>query len=288
MLKKYVSHQLPKICRRFSASSAGTSNKQGWPIKIINNVAVVYIDSNKANVMNYKFFGEAQETLTRLETEKEYQNKAVIFTSKQDKMFSAGLNLKEVYPMNKQQLLDFVSGKGGLCEHFLNLIKFRRPTVAAINGHCIAGGMIFALSCDFRVAATGNYKIGLSEVPVVGIPFPAVPFELCRAKLDASTLVNATMRGKMYLPTEALEARIVDRLVEPSALVDEALQILNEIPPDSFHSYAIAKDTFYKPFYECLTDSYKNELDKKWVEARFATGGEKLMGTLYKSLTSRG
>ena len=43
------------------------------------------------------------------------------------------------------------------------------PVVAALSGHAPAGGAVLAIHCDYRIAARGNFKIGLNEV-AVGLP----------------------------------------------------------------------------------------------------------------------
>jgi Delta3-Delta2-enoyl-CoA isomerase len=53
------------------------------------------------------------------------------------------------------------------------------PIAAAITGHAPAGGTVLALFCDYRIAAAGDWKIGLSEVQV-GLPLPPVIFTALR------------------------------------------------------------------------------------------------------------
>ena len=62
---------------------------------------------------------------------------------------------------------------------FGSVFTFRRPVVAAINGHAIAGGCVFACACDHRVMARGSGVIGLTELRV-GVPFPTYAFEIVR------------------------------------------------------------------------------------------------------------
>jgi enoyl-CoA hydratase/carnithine racemase len=50
------------------------------------------------------------------------------------------------------------------------LFAYPPPTVAAINGHAYAGGLITALGCDYRIASEGTLEFSLNEVPI-GISF---------------------------------------------------------------------------------------------------------------------
>ena len=84
----------------------------------------------------------------------------------------------------------------------LRIFTYPRPTVAAVNGHAIAGGLITALDCDFRVAARKAAKFGLNEVPI-GIPMPAAYVEIIKYALGNQVGALATLRGKLYDLQEA-------------------------------------------------------------------------------------
>ena len=87
------------------------------------------------------------------------------------------------------------------------------PTIAAIGGVCMGGGCEFALACDIRVAATGDYPIGLPEtrlgiIPGIGgLQMLARVVGLARAK-------EMVMRGRVMAPEEALRIGLVDELAE--------------------------------------------------------------------------
>src|SRR5207245_10148347 len=64
----------------------------------------------------------------------------------------------------------------------LALLALPQPTVAMVNGHTIAGGLVLALACDYRLGVDGDYRIGLNEV-AIGASYPKVAFEIVRLRL---------------------------------------------------------------------------------------------------------
>ena len=94
--------------------------------------------------------------------------------------FSAGVDLFQVLDGGAAYLARFLPAMEAL---FRAVLEFRKPAVAAINGHAIAGGCIIAAACDHRVMAEGSGRIGIPEL-AVGVPFPALPFEIMQARLS--------------------------------------------------------------------------------------------------------
>jgi enoyl-CoA hydratase len=119
---------------------------------------------------------------------------------------------------------------------FRTLLTFPKPLIAAVNGHAIAGGCIIAATCDYRVMAEGTGRIGIPEL-AVGVPFPALPFEIMAARLTPQVFRDLVFSGRVVSPQEAVTLALVDEVAEPTALVDRALQHaarLSRIPPTTF------------------------------------------------------
>jgi enoyl-CoA hydratase/carnithine racemase len=91
------------------------------------------------------------------------------------------------------------------------MIAFPKPLVAAINGHCSAGGCLLTLGCDYRVMASGNYRIGLNEV-ALGIVIPETVYHLYSFAIGRSKAYQYLLEGKMHSPDEALACGLIHEL----------------------------------------------------------------------------
>ena len=142
-----------------------------WDIEVIDECAVVRMNTNKVNVQNDQFFADLHAAFDRLE--REFSELPVVLTGQGD-AFSAGIDFQYSFEIfgsgSHDKIRDWYKAYR---ETNLRIFRYPRPTVAAINGHAIAGGLITALDCDFRVAARKTAKFGLNEVPI-GIPLSLI------------------------------------------------------------------------------------------------------------------
>jgi enoyl-CoA hydratase/carnithine racemase len=97
-----------------------------------------------------------------------------------------------------------------------------KVVVAAINGHCLGGGLEMALCCDFRIAAEGTYRIGLPEVTLGLLPGTGGTQRLPRL-IGRQKALDLMLRGTTMAPQDALAAGIVDEVVPAGELLNKAL-----------------------------------------------------------------
>jgi enoyl-CoA hydratase/carnithine racemase len=118
----------------------------------------------------------------------------------------------------------------------LRLLTFPKPTIAMVNGHAIAGGVILALACDARLGLKGDYSIGLNEV-AIGASFPKVAFEIVRLRLSHAQASELLLGAAIYPATHCLRLGVVDELLPPDtfeAIVLERAASLGAFPREAY------------------------------------------------------
>ncbi|WP_276089460.1 enoyl-CoA hydratase/isomerase family protein [Pedobacter sp. JY14-1] len=184
-------------------------------VTVKDQLAIITMDRGRSNALNREMITELKDMLGNISADPNIA--AVILTGKEG-FFSAGLDLIELYNYSEQEAEDFWKL---FLDFVASLVAFRKPLIAAINGHSPAGGCVIALACDHRVMAEGNYIIGLNEVPV-GIIVPNSIFKLCSFWLGQAQASRALLEGKLFNPAEALHAGLVDELANPGGILTAA------------------------------------------------------------------
>ena len=152
----------------------------------------------------------------------------ILVTSTGD-AFSAGLDLKEVATLDRPGMERFLLL---LDEVVDTLYGYPAPTVAAVNGHAIAGGCVIALCCDLRIAVNNpRARIGLNEV-ARGLEFPPKILALARQRIPAHALQRVVLEGGLHDPATALALGLLDEMAaDPVARARECLEVLATHPP---------------------------------------------------------
>jgi len=151
--------------------------------------------------------------------EREPALRVAILTGTGDKAFCAGGDLKE---MVERQLR--VPPRDMFPMPYDN-IELSKPTIAAVNGVAFAGGWMIAQACDLCVAST-NAKFAITEVKVGrGSPWAAPLIHMIPQRI----MMEIILTGKPISAQRAYEIGLVNRVAEPAALLDTAIELANEI-----------------------------------------------------------
>ena len=105
----------------------------------------------------------------------------------------------------------------------LRLLALPKPTVAMVAGHAIAGGLVLALACDYRLGLEGDYRIGLNEV-AIGASYPKVAFEIVRLRLPHARASELLLGAALYPASQAIRLGIADELLSADRLEETVLR----------------------------------------------------------------
>jgi enoyl-CoA hydratase/carnithine racemase len=178
----------------------------------------IVLDRPPANSYDRAFIEELDAAID--EAQKDDGIRAIIVRSASEKFFSAGADVSVFAKSDLDTQTAFVVRANDAMTKFESTPKV---VIAAINGHCLGGGLEIALCCDFRFAAEGNYKIGLPEVTLGLLPGTGGTQRLPRL-IGRQKALQLMLRGTTLSPQEAKDAGIVDELVPPAELQARAVE----------------------------------------------------------------
>ena len=182
-----------------------------------DSIGHIVLDRPPANTYDRAFMEELDGAID--EARRDDGVKAILVRSALERFFSAGADVS-VFAKNDMDAQNaFV-----VCanEAIAKLESTPKAVVAAINGHCLGGGLEIALCCDFRVAAEGSYKIGLPEVTLGLLPGTGGTQRLPRL-IGRQRALDLMLRGTTLSPQDAHSAGVVDDVVPAGELLDRAL-----------------------------------------------------------------
>ncbi|HXK23788.1 MAG TPA: enoyl-CoA hydratase/isomerase family protein [Myxococcota bacterium] len=133
-------------------------------------------------------------------------------------VFSAGIDTKRIPSYDADERASMLRAVN---RTVLALYAFEKPAVAAISGHALGAGLVLALTCDLRLAANGEFRLGLTEGKA-GIPFPAGPLAVSRAELSPESLRRLALTSATEAPASPWLAGIVDHVVPAEGLLARA------------------------------------------------------------------
>lgn len=183
---------------------------------------------------------------------------AVVLTGRQG-MFSAGLDLMELMTLDRVQMEGFL---GAFFDLMQELAEAPMPIVAAISGHCPAGGTVLSLFCDLRIMAEGEFGIGLNEVRV-GIPMPRVVVDLAVRTLGPRVAERALVAGRLYDPLAAMAVGFVDDVVPAAEVVPRAVARARELVVAPRFALGVTRDRLRADLRE-LVERHR-ESDRSWL-----------------------
>ncbi|HZN91499.1 MAG TPA: enoyl-CoA hydratase-related protein [Myxococcales bacterium] len=164
--------------------------------------------------------------------------RALVLTGAGDRVFSAGGDLASI-------------GEGAVAAHdgrraygslLLSLQACRKPSIARVNGHALAGGLGLVLACDLAVAAD-DVELGTPEIDV-GL-FPMMLMALLQRHLGRKRALELVLTGERLSAFKALELGLLNRAVPRAELEGATFALAQTLCGKSQATLALGRRAFY-------------------------------------------
>ncbi len=232
----------------------------GETIKIARSANYVTLSLNrpeKRNALNQALLSDLNAALASIENDKEIR--AVVVRA-EGRVFSSGLDLAEV--------VDRIEGEhnpASIQRVFHRLEQFPVPTIAAINGAALAGGLELALHCDLRIAGE-SARLGMTVTRVGLVP----PFDFVRKLIEvlgAPATNRILFTGEPVGAREALAMGMVHEVVPDAELEAATTALAENVASNAPLALRAAKAAIRR----CMSTAYTaehSEIDKMVIDVR--------------------
>ncbi len=175
------------------------------------HVAVIEMNDPPANTYTHEMMRQLDEAI--LDARFDQDVEVLLITGKGEKFFSAGANIGMLNSVTPEFKYNFCLHAN---ETLSRLEQTPKLVIAALNGHCVGGGLEIAMACDIRIARQDAGKIGLPEVALGVLPGTGGTQRLARL-VGKSRAIELMCTGRTYSFEQAQEWGIVNDVLEGDA-----------------------------------------------------------------------
>lgn len=202
-------------------------------LDVADGIGTIRLNRPPMNALNRQVQSELIEVAQ--EASRRSDVKAVIVFGG-EKVFAAGADVKEMAAMSYQEMSEAIAGlQAGLSA----IAMIPKPTVAAITGYALGGGLEVALGADRRIAGD-NAKLGVPEILLGVIPGGGGTQRLARL-VGPSRAKDMVFTGRFVGAEEALSIGLVDEVVAPDEVYNAALAWASQFARGASRALAAAK-----------------------------------------------
>lgn len=176
--------------------------------EVKDGIALITLNDPPANTYSYEMMQELDRTILDARMDEAVQ--VIVITGKGEKFFCAGADIQmlaNVTPTFKYYFCLHAN------ETLNRLEQTPKLVIAAINGHCVGGGLEVAMAADIRIARKGAGKIGLPEVTLGVLPGTGGTQRLVRL-VGKAKAIQLMATGQLLTFERALEFGILTEIFE--------------------------------------------------------------------------
>jgi enoyl-CoA hydratase len=187
---------------------------------VSDGVALLTLSDPPANTYSYEMMQALDRAILTARMDERVQ--VIVITGAGEKFFCAGADiqmLKDVTPTFKYYFCLHAN------ETLLRLEQTPKLVIAALNGHCVGGGLEVAMAADLRIARKGAGKMGLPEVSLGVLPGTGGTQRLVRL-VGKSRAIELMATGELFSFERGLELGIINSIIEAETADNFRDQIL--------------------------------------------------------------
>src|SRR5437016_4118564 len=215
--------------------ATGETTKQLINYRTDAGVAVIEMNDPPANTYTYEMNRQLDEAILKARMDNDVH--VMVLTGVGDKFFSAGANIKMLASVDPTFKYYFCLHAN---ETLLRLEHTPKLVIAAINGHCVGGGLEIAMAADLRIARKDAGKIGLPEVNLGVLPGTGGTQRLSRL-VGKSKAIELMALGKTFNFVEAKELGIVNDIFDRENFLSKVLEYARQFCPPNKAALAVGR-----------------------------------------------
>jgi enoyl-CoA hydratase len=200
-----------------------------------NGIAILTLNDPPANTYSYEMMQQLDDAI--LKARFDSQIHVIVLTGSGDKFFCAGANIKMLQSVTPEFKYYFCLHAN---ETLNRLEQTAKLVIAAINGHCVGGGLEVALAADIRLAKKGGGKIGLPEVNLGVLPGTGGTQRLVRL-VGKSKAIELMALGRTVEFEEGLELGLLNHILDGETFWEQVMDYAKQFVPPAKASKAVGR-----------------------------------------------
>jgi enoyl-CoA hydratase len=225
--------EISKELQKTMATTIATETKTLVNYRVEDGVAVIELNDPPANTYTYEMNRQLDECILKARMDNDVY--VLLLTGVGDKFFSAGANIKMLASVDPTFKYYFCLHAN---ETLLRLEHTPKLVIAAINGHCVGGGLEIAMAADLRIARRDAGKIGLPEINLGVLPGTGGTQRLSRM-VGKSKAIELMVTGNTFTFEEAKELGIINDIYERENFMDNVMEYARQFTPPNKAAKAV-------------------------------------------------